>query len=87
MELSPENYDPDGQIWSAESCNVWFINGRTPYHERKKNEISLSHVYEGGNFLHSHFIFLTMDVDISRHVGRYKWVKSGTSSSDDHVHY
>ena len=57
------------------------------YHERKKIENSLSHVYEGGNFLHSRFIFLTMDVDISHLVDKYKWVKSSNSSLDDHVHY
>ena len=57
------------------------------YIMREKNEISLSHVYEGGNFLHSHFIFLTMDVDISCLVDKYKWVKSSSSSLDDHMHY
>ena len=81
------HYDSVGLIWSAESCNVSFIDGRTLYHERKNNKNSLSLVYEEANFLPSRFRFLTMDVDISRHVDRYIWVKSGTSSSDDHVHY
>ena len=81
------HYDSVGLIWSAESCNVSFIDGRTLYHERKNNQNLLSLVYEGVNFLHSIFRFLTMDVDISRHVDRYKYVKSGNSNLDDHVHY
>ena len=81
------HYDSVGLIWSAESCNVSFIDGRTLYNKRKNNKNSLSLVYEGVNFLHSRFRFLTMDVDISRHVDRYRWVKSGTSSSDDYVHH
>ena len=81
------HYDSVGLMWSAEFCNVSFIDGRILYHERKNNQNSLSLVYEGVNFLHSRFRFLTMDVDISHHVDRFKWVKSGNSSLDDHVQY
>ncbi len=42
---------------------------------------------KGVIFLHSRFKFLTMDVDISRLVDKNKWVKSNSSSLDDHVHY
>ena len=85
--IRPIHYDSVGLMWSAEFCNVSFIDGRILYHERKNNQNSLSLVYEGVNFLHSCFRFLTMDVDISPHVDRYKWVKSGDSNFDDHVHY
>ena len=47
--------------------------------------MSLTHA--GDNFLHGQFIFLTMDVDISSLVDKYKWVKSSSSSLDDHMHY
>ena len=46
----------------------------------------MSLAYAGDNFVHGQFIFLTMDVDISSLVDKYKWVKSRSSSLDDHVH-
>ena len=69
---SSSHSDPDGLIWSAESCNVSFIDGRTLYHKRKKLKNSLSLVYEGDDFKHSCFIFLAMDVDVLRLVHKYK---------------
>ena len=47
----------------------------------------MSFAYAGDNFVHGQFIFLTMDVDISSLVDKYKWVKSSCSSLDDHAHY
>ena len=64
--------DSNGQIWSAESCIVLFINGRTQNHKRKKIKNSVSLVYGGGNFLHSRLIILNIDAGLLYLVDQYQ---------------
>ena len=51
----------------------------------------MSLVYKGGKdfveFLHSSFVFLTIDSDFWYLLVQYKWKKSCSSSLDERLHY